>query len=185
MEGNVWAQLFVRGVTFLSSLFASSTGVQKLESPTSSPNVPASDVDFSSTSKTIRAKPSLLKIMRNPSQTTGAGVSGVMVCSDGWSCFTLENRELLIPAGTYSIEITYSPHFGKEMPLLDGTSPRTDIRIHPANWPTQLEGCIAVGQSLDGDSLSNSELAFERVFGIIKDGIAKGGISVQISNGIS
>jgi hypothetical protein len=185
MEINVWIQWFVRAANSLSSLLNSSTAARKQGSPISSPDAQGSDAGSSSTSKTIPASLSLLQIKRNPRMATANGVFGVMVYEGEQICFTMENRALAVAGGTYSLEITYSPHFGREMPLLDGTSPRTDIRIHPANWPTQLEGCVAVGQSIDGDSLSNSELAFEKVFGIIQAGISNGGISIQISGGLS
>ena len=156
---------------FLRSLLGQTSGG-------ASPNAPESAVAAILTSTHV---PSLELVLTRTEKTTD-GVFGRMSYNDEFICFTMENRALAIPAGTYSLEITYSPHFGREMPLLGGTSPRTGIRLHPANWPAQLEGCVALGQSIDGDSLSNSVLAFDMVLGIIRRGIADGGISIQISD---
>lgn len=182
MEEGVW-QLLVRAVIFLSNQSVFLKSPQNQLNGGVSPNAHAKDADSTSTSNPV-ISPALLQIKRNPNWTTKDALFGTAVFGSDFKCFTMENRVLAVPEGTYSLEITYSPHFGKEMPLLGGTSPRTDIRIHPANWPTQLEGCVAVGQSIDGDSLSNSELAFEPLFAIIKNGVINGGISVQIINGV-
>ncbi len=59
-----------------------------------------------------------------------------------------------------------SPHFGFVTPHL--TVPgRTYIEIHPANYPAQLEGCLAVGSSIDNDTLDNSRAAFDRLMPLL------------------
>lgn len=50
-----------------------------------------------------------------------------------------------IPAGIYKVRRTWSPRFKRRMFLVLDTSPREGIRIHAANLPTQLEGCIGLG----------------------------------------
>lgn len=50
-----------------------------------------------------------------------------------------------IPSGIYDVQKTWSPRFGRMMFLVLGVRGRTGVRIHPANLPTQLEGCIALG----------------------------------------
>lgn len=71
------------------------------------------------------------------------------------SYFTLElawkdNRENIscIPAGTYECTMVHSPHFDKKTYLLSGVKDRSSIRIHSANFPHQLKGCIALGEKL-------------------------------------
>lgn len=61
-----------------------------------------------------------------------------------------------VPSGTYRAMVTYSPRFGRGLYLLDPTSPRSAIRIHPANFMgdaakgfhCQLNGCISIGERL-------------------------------------
>jgi Family of unknown function (DUF5675) len=78
----------------------------------------------------------------------------------------MERTAVAIPTGIYPAQKEPSPHFGFETPHL--TVPdRTYIEIHPANYPLQLEGCIAVGTSIDGDSLDNSDVAFQRMMAVL------------------
>jgi hypothetical protein len=69
-----------------------------------------------------------------------------------FECYTLERPEVQIPAGTYSVEVTFSPRFQRFLPLLDSVPGRTDIRIHMGNCPKDTEGCILVGQQISQDS---------------------------------
>lgn len=59
-----------------------------------------------------------------------------------------------IPTGIYNVSKYESRHCGKCFRFEDEeTKPRTLIRIHAANFPTQVQGCIAVGDDyglLDG-----------------------------------
>lgn len=102
-----------------------------------------------------------------------AAINGSLLVDGKYECAAMERTTVAIPPGKYSVEITFSPHFGKPMPLLDGVPQRTDIRIHPANWPSQLEGCIAVGLSHDGDDLDNSAAAFNPLFAKILAAITR------------
>lgn len=65
--------------------------------------------------------------------------------------FTLErpwlenhNGVSAIPAGTYGVAITPSKRFQRDMLEILHVPGRAGIRIHNANYPGQLEGCIAV-----------------------------------------
>ncbi len=56
--------------------------------------------------------------------------------------------ESCIPAGSYECLFTHSPHFEKKTYLLTGVKDRTAIRIHSANFPAELKGCIALGETM-------------------------------------
>jgi len=62
----------------------------------------------------------------------------------------LDNRRNVsnIPAGIYPLRLTYSPKFRRKMWLVDDVPNRSGIRIHPANYWNQLNGCIAPGLKL-------------------------------------
>ncbi|BDD07481.1 DUF5675 family protein [Aureibacter tunicatorum] len=79
-----------------------------------------------------------------------------------FSCQTLElpwnnNQKNIscIPKGKYKVSKHHSPKF-KECFKIENVENRTDILIHPANFVSQLKGCIAVGSShshLNNDKL--------------------------------
>jgi Family of unknown function (DUF5675) len=86
-------------------------------------------------------------------------------------CYTLERPEVQIPPGQYNIEMTWSPRFNRPLPLLDGTSPRTDIRIHSGNWPRDTEGCILVGLQLGSNMLCQSQAALGPLVTLIQQAL--------------
>jgi len=55
---------------------------------------------------------------------------------------TLENRDFLIPAGTYELKKTWSPRFKKMLPEVLNVPERSGIRIHRGTLPEHSQGCI-------------------------------------------
>ena len=55
---------------------------------------------------------------------------------------TLENRDFLIPEGTYPLEKTYSPKFKKFLPEVQNVPDRSGIRIHRGTFPEHSKGCV-------------------------------------------
>ena len=53
-----------------------------------------------------------------------------------------------IPLGVYPVVWTYSPRFKRHMYLVSQVPGRSGIRLHTANWPHDLEGCIGPGRKL-------------------------------------
>lgn len=116
---------------------------------------------------------------------------GSLSIDGAWQCWTLEDTvrpdgapkvfgQTAIPFGTYGIDITMSPHFGRLLPLLLNVPNFTGARIHPGNTTADTEGCILVGQDRLGKSLGNSRAAFDVLFPILRDAIAKGPVTLQI-----
>lgn len=112
-------------------------------------------------------------------QRTGeesGGMWGKLSCKEaGLELLTLErpwlqnaNGVSCIPAGTYNVRATVSARFGRIMYLVEGVSERDGIRIHPANFPCELQGCIALGTSIGrtaakGKMLLNSRAGVGRL----------------------
>lgn len=118
-----------------------------------------------------------IRLVREP--TAGGTTHGVMFVDGAYFGFTLEDavREVAdqpvsawkvpgvtaIPAGTYPVTITLSQRFGRLLPLLEGVSGFTGIRIHAGNIPAHTEGCILVGFSRDHGSIGQSRQACDRL----------------------
>jgi hypothetical protein len=88
-------------------------------------------------------------------------------------CFALENRERAVAEGCYPILITWSNRFKRFLPLLMSVKGRTGIRIHAANWPQELEGCIAPGMIEGDDFIGNSVLALGGILAKMQRAIAE------------
>jgi hypothetical protein len=105
---------------------------------------------------------------------TADGIFGVLTLDwNPFTCVTLENLAKSIPSGNYSVVFDYSPHFNRVMPHIlvpsrdSAAGGDAGIRVHWANFPAQLEGCIAVGTNVDGDSVDASLVPFNQLYAII------------------
>ena len=99
-----------------------------------------------------------IKLTRNPQK--GKAVNGLLVipaetgyCPADRLIPTLENAEFLIPAGTYPLDLTWSPRFKKLMPLISDVPEREGIRIHMGSVPEHSEGCVLVPNQLHMESI--------------------------------
>lgn len=108
-------------------------------------------------------------IVQRKSKTVDA-IFGVLTLDwtppNSFTCVTLENLAKAIPAGIYDLDFNYSPHFNRIMPLILVPG-RSGIRYHWANFPAQLDGCIALGTNVDGDSIDQSLIPFNKFYSIL------------------
>lgn len=103
------------------------------------------------------------------------GTYGMLTTDDGKEiCHTLElpwkdnaPRISCIPSGTYACHRRFSQHFQCEVFEITRVPGRSDILMHPANYTSELLGCVALGSSfadLNGDGvkdLASSRVAFK------------------------
>lgn len=99
---------------------------------------------------------------------------GALYVNGVFECFTLEDvarpdgvkiyGETAIPAGSYSVDITRSPRFKRDLPLLINVKNFVGVRIHPGNTASDTEGCILVGQTKGKDVIGGSVKAFNALF---------------------
>lgn len=88
-------------------------------------------------------------------------------------CFTLENAADLIQPGIYNAQLDKSPHLGYVCPHLRVPGRDLDaggdagLRVHVANFVSQLQGCIAVGLLLRQDCIEQSQAAFDKLMGVL------------------
>lgn len=85
-----------------------------------------------------------------------------------------ERSKSCIPAGKYRVSPRYSDKLGNHL-LIEGVPGRDLICIHAANYPSQIEGCVAVGMmhaDLNGDGLmdvSSSRAALELLVQFVRE----------------
>jgi hypothetical protein len=114
----------------------------------------------------------MIKVQRM--HKTADGLFGILTLDfNPFTCFTVENLTKSIPAGLYDIAFDYSPRFNQIMPHIkvplrdQEAGGDAGIRIHPANFPGELQGCIAVGDKQEPDSVDNSRVTFNTLFKLI------------------
>lgn len=169
MEANVWMQWFVQTAEFLSSLFASSSNPRSQSSGGASRSAQGSAAPSTSTSRSATSPAqATLSIKRNPSLQTTDALFGSMDYDGTAIGVTMERTAVAVPEGTYRGYKRDSAHFGMRVVGID-VPLRTDIECHPANFPLQLDGCIAIGETKDGDALDNSRAAFDRMMETVPD----------------
>lgn len=89
-------------------------------------------------------------------------------------CFTIERPWLnnqhgisCIPTGIYQVEQYNSPTKGDVWQLLNVPN-RSNIEIHPANFASQLEGCIAPGDAIGELEGMSAVLHSRKTFSMLK-----------------
>jgi hypothetical protein len=97
------------------------------------------------------------------------------------TCYTLEDvvrpdgikipGSTAIPAGTYRVQITYSPRFKVDMPLLIGVPNFTGVRIHPGNAAADTDGCVLLGMERRGAMVTRSREAYNIVYREINEAL--------------
>lgn len=68
--------------------------------------------------------------------------------------------ETAIPYGTYTVKMTYSIKYEKELPQILGVPGFAGVRIHNGSFPEHSLGCILIGRRLN-DMLTDSRITTE------------------------
>lgn len=121
-----------------------------------------------------------LKLIR--STFTKVSTIGELSANGKFECHILEDPVrpvkiagiTAIPAGTYSVIVSHSPKFGRDLPLLEDVPNFEGIRIHPGNKASDTEGCLLPGRSKSTDSVGESRVAFGALFDKIKAARTRG-----------
>lgn len=118
---------------------------------------------------------------------------GLLYADDKFICNTLEDTDrgltstmterrialikvkgkTAIPTGTYSIIVTDSPRFKKQMPLLCSVKGFEGVRIHSGNTANDTEGCILCGKNTEVGRITDSKFWTEKVYDLINNAIRK------------
>ena len=73
-------------------------------------------------------------------------------------CDTLENKDYMIPALVYRVQVTKSPKFKRLLPEVVQVPGRSGIRFHRGSSPEHSKGCILIS-SADEQRLTDRWLA--------------------------
>jgi hypothetical protein len=100
---------------------------------------------------------------------TGESITGEFWIDGLKQCYYLEPSRLTpfypghpcVPAGTYGVALTMSPHLGYVCPEVLNVPGRTAIRWHIGNFPKDVLGCCVVGTELGRNFVGNSRAAFD------------------------
>lgn len=88
----------------------------------------------------------------------GDAVMGILFDQNGnlGTYFTIEKLSKHIPMGHYKVELTKSPKFKKDLPIVynDSVTKRRGIRIHEGNSVKDTEGCILIGNTANLNSIT-------------------------------
>lgn len=118
---------------------------------------------------------------------------GNLYIDDVFYCNTLEDRDrgltqdmslesikrikqfgtTAIPTGTYEVDITYSPKFKRDLPIIRNVKGFDGIRIHSGNTAKDTLGCILLGKNTEVGKVTNSKTTCNQFFNIIKNEIEK------------
>lgn len=82
--------------------------------------------------------------------------------------------ETAIPYGTYKIQVTYSPKFKRDLPLLLNVPYFEGIRIHRGNTIKDTAGCILVGENTQVGKVLNSTHYELEITKLMKEASARG-----------
>lgn len=134
-----------------------------------------------------------MKLKLTRAQFEPTSTIGRLTVDGAQQCYTLEDYvrptgapkvfgQTAIPAGTYGVIVTHSPHFLRDLPLLLNVPGFEGVRIHPGNTAADTEGCILVGMDRLADSIGRSRLAFDALFPKIQAAIARGeSVTIEVS----
>lgn len=132
-----------------------------------------------------------MKLMLVRDSFSSSSTDGVLFVDSRPFCNTLEpaqgnkvkyGRGCCIAPGIYSIDLHYSPKFGKYMLTLCGVRGRSGILIHSGNIPKDTVGCILVGKREECGRLSYSGSNLDKLFDCCLEAIAKEPITIIIKN---
>jgi len=79
-----------------------------------------------------------------------------------------------IPRGTYSLEVSWSPHFGRRLPAILNVPGFSGIRFHGGNRAEDSLGCVLVGKVPTSTGVAQCSAVVDRLISVL-DSIEDGG----------
>jgi hypothetical protein len=76
--------------------------------------------------------------------------------------------ETAIPYGRYKVDVTFSPKFKRNLPLIMDVKHFIGIRIHRGRTVFNTSGCVLVGENTTKGELTNGEYYENKLTAILK-----------------
>lgn len=102
---------------------------------------------------------------------------GLLFIDGLYFCDTIEDRyrgqelsktkvkdETCIPYGVYTVKITYSPKYKKNMPQILDVPYFTGVRIHSGNSAKDSSGCVIVGIKSENGKVLQSRKTYNELY---------------------
>ena len=123
-----------------------------------------------------------MELVLQRKQPIGEALPGELLRDGQHYLYTLERVAVAIPVGRYKLGIWNSTHFGRLMPEFLDVPKRSDILLHWGNFPENSEGCVLVGEGVDGKTgdLQNSRAAFDTLWRLLAPYIEGGGVWITV-----
>jgi hypothetical protein len=122
-------------------------------------------------------------------QSTSQSITGELLVSAAHYCFTLEPpygpstvKPRAVPAGTFPLDIRFSPRFDRMMPHIENIPDFTDVMLHWGNFPWNTDACILVGSTLGPNFVGNSVAEFDNLFVTIGNALEQGPQVITIAD---
>lgn len=113
------------------------------------------------------AQPIIQPLILKRFSKSNKGILGRLYYNGDIVCHTLEHHSKCVPSGVYTLDCTYSPKFGRQLPLLIVPN-RSGIRIHVGNSQQDTSGCILVGVYTNNYTLTSSRIVLNAIVPFIK-----------------
>ena len=109
-----------------------------------------------------------IKLVRFDSYSYGTfGRLYVPVCDSFVTFHTLEPSKPIIKLGNYPVTFTYSPKFGRNLPLINNVVGHSGVRIHAGNTVADTIGCILLGSDREKNHLIASRIALSKFLSLV------------------
>jgi hypothetical protein len=122
-----------------------------------------------------------LKLIRPPLEQCVHSTQGAFYIDEKFYCWSLElpwkdneDNVSCIPEGTYKVIVDHSESKQRMLPHILDVPSRAGIRVHVANFPSEIKGCISLGKIAKADSVFDSGGAFNPFFSLLLESISKG-----------
>ena len=76
-------------------------------------------------------------------------------------------HETAIPTGNYNVDITYSPRFKKQLPIVLNVKGFDGIRFHSGNTDKDSSGCVLLGENKLIGKVINSRVTCEKFISLL------------------